>query len=110
MKTSLIKTHFNDNKYRFSLSSLSGSTILNSIAYTDEDAMKNAIAQLHGMQVGRGNFERKTNHAGQFLFHLKDANGQLLGYSLPYGSEAGMENGIKNLTNSLNALKKTYDQ
>ncbi|MBU3024629.1 YegP family protein [Zobellia galactanivorans] len=71
--------------------------------------MKKAMAQLQGMPVGRGNFERKTNHDGQFLFYLKDANGQILGHSLPYGSEAGMENGIKNLINSLNALKEEYD-
>ncbi len=48
-----------------------------------------------------GKFERKTNHSGAFMFSLKDENGKIVGYSQCYNSEAGMENGIKNLKNKI---------
>jgi len=49
----------------------------------------------------RTRFERTTNHGGDFQFRLKNINGELIGNSLSYSSEAGMENGIKNLRQSI---------
>jgi len=48
------------------------------------------------------NFERKTNHKGEFQFSLKDSDGKIIGHSQNYNSEAGMENGIKNLRSTIN--------
>ena len=59
------------------------------------------------MNLTRNHFERKTNHSGQFLFNLKDNDGNLIGQSQFYDSEMGMENGIKNLQNRLEELKNS---
>ncbi|MGB5667196.1 MAG: YegP family protein, partial [Maribacter sp.] len=39
-----------------------------------------------------------------FLFSLKNNGGQIIGISELYSSEAGMENGIKNLKNRIASL------
>ncbi len=49
-------------------------------------------------------FERKTDYNGKFLFILKNSEGKVLGNSMLYNSEAGMENGIKNLKTSISLL------
>lgn len=45
--------------------------------------------------------ERKTNTEGKFLIELKKTNGETIGSSGLYSSEAGMENGLLNIYNSL---------
>jgi len=48
--------------------------------------------------------ERKTNIDGKFLFSIKKNQG-IIGHSGLFSSEAGMENGIKNLKNHLANLQ-----
>ena len=91
----------NDLNYRFSLKAKSGHTLLNSIDFTNKIQMNEAITRSH--------FERKTNHTGQFLFNLKDGTGNVIGRSQLYDSEMGMENGIKNLQNRIEALRNGDD-
>ena len=98
-----------DSNYRFSLKAKSGHTLLNSIDFTDKILMNEAVKSLGAIAITRNNFERKTNHAGQFLFNLKDDNGNLIGRSQLYDSEMGMENGIKNLQNRMEALRNGDD-
>lgn len=45
-------------------------------------------------------FERKTAANGKFHFNLKAGNGQIIGSSQMYASEAGMENGIDSVKNN----------
>ena len=92
--------------HRFQIKSKSDSILLISEEFHSKTDLDNTLSKLNTLQISRGNFERKTNHQGKFLFNLKDGNGSLLGTSRLYDSEAGMENGIKNLLNRLADLKE----
>lgn len=92
--------------HRFQIKSKSDAILLTSEEFHSQADLDTALSKLNTLQITRGNFERKTNHQGKFLFDLKDGNGSLIGTSQLYDSEAGMENGIKNLHNRLTDLKK----
>lgn len=93
-----------DSEYHFRLKSESGHVLLKSVRFNDKKEVEKIIRGLTGIQNKHHAFERKTDHNGKFLFNLKAENGQLLGSSQRYSSEAGMENGIKNLKNSIKRL------
>lgn len=86
-----------EKDYRFTLKSESGSVLLNSVIFKNENEVKKIVQSLRKIQQKRNVFERKTNHKGEFVFNLKKIDGELIGTSQSYGSEAGMENGIKNV-------------
>jgi uncharacterized protein YegP (UPF0339 family) len=44
-----------------------------------------------------GKFELFKDHAGEFRFHLKAANGEIIASSEGYKSKAAAENGIKSV-------------
>lgn len=77
--------------------SSSGNVLLKSIAFKTEDEAKNILKETMARPV----FERKTQHGGKFVISLMTGSGKQVGFSNTYSSEAGMENGIKNLRNSL---------
>lgn len=85
------------NDYRFALTAESGHILFQSRLFQSEGEIEAIVRSLDTLQGKRHAFERKTNHDGQFLFHLKNLEGELIGTSQTYSSEAGMENGIKNL-------------
>ncbi len=91
-----IKKH-NEDTYRFRVNSATGNIILESIDFQNIEDIKKSVEELRVSIKKREIFERKTDHNGKFLFHLKSKEGRHIGSSLLYGSEAGMENGIKNL-------------
>lgn len=91
-----------ENGYIFTLKAESGTTLLKSILFSDENKAAEVLRSLHSSTKKK--FERKTNHTGEFLFNVKSKNGQLIGVSQLYSSEAGMENGIKNLQNRIISL------
>jgi uncharacterized protein YegP (UPF0339 family) len=95
-----IKKTKSDN-YKFFVKSETGKVLLKSIPFAEEQAIKETIGGLSGTPSLHKHFERKTNVNGQFLFELKNKHGELIGKSGLYSSEAGMENGIKNLNNRL---------
>lgn len=87
-----------DNNFlRFALKAESGNVLLRSTLFQNESEVRQIVQSLGTLQGKRNAFERKTNHDGQFLFNLKNRNGEVIGTSQSYRSEAGMENGIKNL-------------
>ena len=94
-------TKENGNGFRFRITSESGHLLLNSILFSDEHKAKNSARELPKIIAAQNVFERKTNHEGKFLFNLKNTNGVIIGQSQLYSSEAGMENGIKNLKNRI---------
>ncbi len=81
---------------------------MKSVKFNSEAELKTTVDYLVSSNH-RTRFERTTNHGGDFLFSLKNKNGELIGKSLSYTSEAGMENGIKNLRNSIIDLSKTKE-
>ncbi len=86
----------NGNGYRFVVKSREGHLLLESVGFPTLSEVRACLSEV-GRHLGSpACFERRTNHRGQFHFALKNPNGQVLGISAPYRSEAGMENGIKN--------------
>jgi uncharacterized protein YegP (UPF0339 family) len=101
----MIEIHKKKEKtFNFLIKTETGNTLLNSIVYDNKTKAEEAVANLKKLKTPQIHFERKTNHNGKFLFSLKNRNGSLIGNSQPYQSEAGMENGIKNMVNRINSL------
>lgn len=101
----MIETKLNDKTFHFCITAKSGSILLQSNSFDNKEAMNKALEQLHSLRLSRSNFERKTNHSGQFVFYLKDSSGNKIGESQTYDSEMGMENGIKNLVKRIEVLR-----
>ena len=90
--------------FSFDLKTQGGHTLLKSVEFNDEQEALSTVKSLNPISKNRMRFERKTNHDGMFLFNLKNSGGKLIGQSQLYNSEAGMENGIKNLENTITSL------
>ncbi len=81
-----------------------GNTLLTSISFSDKTELEATIKSLEAPPLTRNNFEGKTNTEGKFLFNVRNEVGHTIGHSEPYDSEAGMENGIKNLRENIKLL------
>lgn len=90
--------------YYFQLITPEGSSLLTSIEFSNREELNGIVSRLHTMAQDPLVFERKTTHHGQFLFEMKSPEGRSLGKSQLYNSEAGMENGIKNLRRCIASL------
>ncbi len=96
-----------NEKYYFNLKAKNGQIIMSSQGYTDKGGAENGIDSVKTNCTDNNKFERKTAKNGQFHFNLKAGNGQIIGSSEMYTSEAGMENGIKSVkTNAPSADTK----
>jgi uncharacterized protein YegP (UPF0339 family) len=93
-----------NNTYRFKLKTIDGNTLLKSVDFDSEEEIKKTVENLNPLLDKQSVFERRTDHEGKFLFKLRDINGKVIGNSQLYGSEAGMENGIKNLKKRIATL------
>ncbi len=93
-----------DDGYEFKLKTEEGSTLLKSVKFPNKGQAKIAVKKLVDLKEIDCIYERKTNYEGKFLFDLKNTVGQLIGHSQLYNSEAGMENGMKNLKEELQRL------
>lgn len=94
----------NTAAFSFKLKTQSGHTLLKSVEFEKEEEVQKTVKSLKPLCDDSIHFERKTNHDGMFLFNLKNTSGQIIGYSQLYNSEAGMENGIKNLKSRISSL------
>ncbi len=90
----------NNQKYYFNLKAKNGQIILSSQGYADASGAKNGIESVKKNCGDDSKYERKTASNGKFHFNLKAANGQIIGSSQMYASEAGMENGIESVKNN----------
>ena len=95
------KTKGNNNEYQFVVKSSDGGILLRSKWYNSENEVDHIVAQMVENLDNSIAIERTTNHNGQFQFLVKNNGNNLIGFSEPYSSEAGMENGIKNLNKSI---------
>ena len=80
-----------DTTYTFRLQSESGQTLLTSVPFKNREEIDNTIAKLKIL-------------IGQSSVVMKNSEGKTIGNSMLYSSEAGMENGIKNLKTSISLL------
>lgn len=81
-------------QFMFNLKAGNGEVILTSELYKAKDSAENGIDSVKRHVADDANFERKTASNGQPYFVLKASNGQIIGKSEMYSSEAAMENGI----------------
>ena len=83
-----------NNEYQFNLKASNGQIILTSEGYTQKAGCMNGIESVKKNAADDARFERKTSVNGKFFFNLKATNGQVIGTSEMYESEASRENGI----------------
>lgn len=101
----MIKIHpNNEHSYHFSLQTENGDILLISVDFADKMELDKMLRQLETKPLTSSDFERKTTTEGKFLFILKDSDGKPIGRSEAYDSEAGLENGIKNLRERIKSL------
>ena len=81
-------------KYRFNLRAGNHQVILTSETYESRAAAENGIASVRANSPNDALFERKTAKDGSTYFVLKAKNGQVVGKSEMYASNAGAEKGI----------------
>jgi uncharacterized protein YegP (UPF0339 family) len=86
-----------DGQYYFNLVAGNGQNILKSEAYTTKPACLNGINSVKTNATDDNRYERKESSNGKPYFNLKAGNGQVIGTSELYESEAGRENGIESV-------------
>ncbi|MBO9591969.1 MAG: YegP family protein [Niabella sp.] len=86
-----------NGEFQFNLKAGNGQVILTSEGYTTRAACDNGIASVKKNAPEDDNFERKTSSNGKPFFNLKAGNGQVIGKSELYESEAARENGIESV-------------
>lgn len=84
-------------EFRFRLKAKNGQNILASEGYTTKTACQNGIDSVKKNATDESKFEKKTTESGKFRFNLKSGNGQIIGTSQSYDSEAGRNNGINSV-------------
>ncbi|NCT77179.1 MAG: YegP family protein [Chitinophagaceae bacterium] len=87
-------TKRSNGEYQFKLLASNGQIILVSEGYTSKTSCENGIQSVKKNSQDDSNFIRKTASNGQYFFNLIAGNGQIIGTSEMYASEAGRESGI----------------
>ena len=83
-----------NGEFQFNLKAGNGQVILASEGYTTMAACKNGIESVKKNAVDDARYERKEAKNGAPYFVLKAGNGQVIGQSEMYSSEASRDNGI----------------
>ena len=83
-----------NGEFQFNLKADNGQVILVSEGYTTKAACENGIDAVRKNSVEGGHFERKLSRNEKQYFNLKAGNGQVIGTSEMYESDASMEKGI----------------
>ena len=89
-----------DGQYMFNLKAGNGQVILSSELYKTKADAENGIESVKKNAAIAERFERTKNKNDEPFFKLKASNGQEIGRSEYYSSEAAMENGIKSVQNN----------
>tara|TARA_R110002051_G_scaffold13808_4_gene45591 strand:+ start:21240 stop:21554 length:315 start_codon:yes stop_codon:yes gene_type:complete len=91
-----------DGLFQFKLKSKNGRTLLKSVSFSSKDDLDKTLNEIKELKSTKAKlFERRTNTDGKFLVELKNSVGEIVGASGLYSSEAGMENGILNISKSI---------
>ncbi len=101
----------NDNKFYFQFLSDNGDVLLRSQAYDGKEACFNGIKSVISNAGEEGRYERATNNDGQHYFILKAANGQEIGRSEAYDSEADVTQAMATfIAEAPNASSRTKEE
>lgn len=102
----VIKTR-KDGEYQFNLVADNGQNILASEGYKAKASCLNGIESVKKNSQEDGRYQCLTSKNGKVYFNLKAGNGQIIGTSEMYESEAGRNNGIASVKK--NAPDATID-
>ena len=83
-----------NGEFQFNLKATNGQVILTSEGYTTKTACLNGIESVKKNSQDQKRFEKKVAKDGRPFFNLKATNGQVIGASQMYASEATCDNGI----------------
>lgn len=83
-----------NGEFQFNLNAGNGQTILTSEGYAAKSSCENGIESVRKNSQDDSKFEKKTSSNGKPFFNLKATNGQIIGSSEMYESEAARDNGI----------------
>lgn len=83
-----------NGEFRFNLEATNGQVILSSEGYTTKAACENGIESVKENAPDEARYDRKTSSNDKPYFNLKARNGQVIGTSELYESEAARDNGI----------------
>ena len=89
-----------DGHYYFNLIASNGKVILTSEGYATDVARDNGITSIQENSFNHPGFERKISSNGKFYFILRASNGEIIGRSELYESEASRDNGIEAVKNN----------
>lgn len=81
-------------KYRFVLKAGNGETMLTSELYESKAGATNGIESVKTNSPVDARYVRKNASNGKPMFNLKAANGEIIGTSETYSSDAAREGGI----------------
>ncbi len=83
-----------DDQFMFNLKAGNGEIILTSERYTAKASAENGIRSVQENSQKDERFDRLESKSGQPYFNLKAGNGEIIGTSEMYSSEAARDNGI----------------
>ncbi|MBS1634114.1 MAG: YegP family protein [Ferruginibacter sp.] len=83
-----------NGEYYFNLKADNGQIILSSEGYKTTASRDNGIESVRKNSTYDSKYDKQSSSNGKFYFNLKATNGQVIGKSQMYESEAGRDNGI----------------
>ena len=86
-----------NGEFQFNLKAGNGQVILTSEGYATKAACLNGVESVRKNAPDDSRFERKTSTNGKAFFNLKASNGQIIGSSEMYETEASRDNGIESV-------------
>jgi uncharacterized protein len=96
-----------NGEFQFVLNAGNGQTILTGEGYSAKSNCENGIASVRNNSKDNSKYDRKTSSNGKAYFSLKATNGQIIGTSQMYESDASRDNGIESV--KTNAQDATVD-
>ena len=90
-------TQRTNGDFQFSLKAGNGQIILSSQGYAAKPSCLNGIESVRKNSQDDARFDRKVSSNGKPCFNLTATNGQIIGNSEMYESEASRDNGIKSV-------------
>lgn len=84
-------------EFRFRLKASNGQAILASEGYKTKASCLNGVESVKKNATNDSLYERKQSKSGKFIFNLKAGNGQIIGSSEQYDTEAARNNGIESV-------------
>jgi uncharacterized protein YegP (UPF0339 family) len=86
-----------NGEFQFNLKAGNGQVILSSEGYSSKSACENGAESVKKNSQDDSKFDKKVAKNGKLYFNLKATNGQIIGVSEMYESEAARNKGIESV-------------